>query len=58
MLSSEFAQEMGALLRSLEQRMRTEPALSAAHDPAADALDHIERAIVSLVALHISLRRV
>ena len=55
MLSSEFNNEMGALLRSLERRVSTE--VSTRHGDMTDALDHIERAIITLVALHIQLRR-
>ena len=67
MLTSEFNQEMGALIRSLEQQVRLDPALSKIPTPPeavgvvpADVrltLDHIERGIVSLIALHISLRK-
>ena len=58
MLSSDFTQEMGALIRSLEQKVRLEPALAASQIPSIEgSLDHIERAIVSLVALHIALRQ-
>ena len=62
MLTSEFNNELGALIRSLEQKVRTEPELSSRGVkglalPPTDALAHIERAIVSLVALHISLRK-
>lgn len=57
MLTSEFNQEMGSLLRSLEQRVRTEPELTVSSDPQQDALDHIERAIIALVQLHIQVRR-
>lgn len=68
MLTTEFNQEMGALIRSLEIKVRMEPALSRIPAPPESldvgevpvdvriTLDHIERAIVSLVALHISLR--
>lgn len=55
MLSSEFNNEMGTLLRSLERRVQTE--VEVRHGDKTDALDHIERAIVTLVALHIQLRR-
>lgn len=66
MLTSDFVQEMGLLIRSLEQKVRQEPALSHLPEVAgvgevpADvriSLDHVERAIVSLVALHISLQK-
>lgn len=55
MLSSEFNNEMGTLLRSLERRVQAEAEVR--HGDKTDALDHIERAIVTLVALHIQLRR-
>lgn len=54
MLSSEFNNEMGSLLRSLAQRVATEPAVR--HGETRDALEHIERAIITLVNLHIQLR--
>ena len=54
MLTSEFLPEMGALLRSLEARVRNEPNLR--HEDLDTALAHIERAIVILTALHLSLR--
>lgn len=57
MLSSEFNQEMGALIRSLERRVRNDPALL--HDDGAlNALGHIEDAIVALVVLHMKLQKV
>ena len=56
MLSSEFAPEMGALLRSLEQKVVTEPSLR--HEEMDDVIRHIERAIVTLCALHIKLRSI
>lgn len=56
MLTSDFNNEMGALIRSLEQKVRQEPFLTAQPE-AIDALESIERAIVCLVALHIKLRR-
>lgn len=58
MLSSEFSQEMGALIRSLEQKVRMEPGLfTQPSEPAATmfARDHIERAIIALVAIYLSL---
>jgi hypothetical protein len=51
MLSSEFLQEMGALLRSLEQKVRTEPDVRSA-DPA----DQIERAIIALVQIRLEMK--
>ena len=55
MLSSEFQTELGTLIRSLMQRVGTEPTVRVGTQR--DALDHIERAIITLVELHISLRR-
>jgi hypothetical protein len=54
-LSSEFNNEMGALIRSLEQKVRVETAHRA--DTMTDAQDHLDRAIVSLIALRIELGR-
>jgi hypothetical protein len=54
MLSSEFSTEMGSLLRSLEQKVRLDPEVR--HGDEKDALDNIERAIITLVNLHIQLR--
>lgn len=68
MLTSEFRQEMGALIRSLETKVAMEPQLTQipvlpesldVGEVPVDVrltLDHIERSIVTLVALHISLR--
>ena len=56
MLSSEFSHEVGILIRSLEQRVRQEPLLQH-QNGTIPPLDHIERAIVTLVALHIALRQ-
>lgn len=59
MLSSDLTAEIGTLIRSLERRVRQEPDLN--REPVTpvptEALDHIERAIVSLVVLHVVLRR-
>lgn len=55
MLTSEFEQEMGALVRSLGNRARMEPSLQ--YGELEDAKATIERAIVTLCALHISLQR-
>jgi hypothetical protein len=54
MLSSEFVPELGALLRSLEARIRQAPGLI--HEGEADVLDHLRDAIVSLTAVYLSLR--
>ena len=60
MLTSEFNQEMGSLIRSLQTKVAQEPTL---RDPeftgtihASLALDHIERAIVTLCGLWIQLK--
>lgn len=50
-LSSEFNQELGALIRRLEAQIRNNPALR--HED--DALTRIEQAIVTLCAMHIAL---
>lgn len=55
MLASEFIPEMGALIRSLEQKVRTAPELR--HEDVEDALDYIERALVILIALDLNLRK-
>lgn len=64
MLTSEFSQELGALIRSLQDRVRLEPALlEVTHGEAtadlpshtAEAKAHIDRAIIRLVALRLSL---
>lgn len=55
MLTSEFNEEMGSLIRSLQQKVQTEPSHLRADER--DALDYLERAIVALVAMHIQLRR-
>lgn len=56
MLASEFNPEMGSLIRSLEKRVLNNPTLR--HQDLVNALDHIEEAIVILVALHIKMRQV
>lgn len=55
MLSSEFNDEMGALVRSLQGKVIQEPKVQYATER--EVLDHIERAIVGLVGLHIQIRR-
>jgi hypothetical protein len=50
MLPSEFQAEMGALIRSLYLKVNVEPRL-----PNSSPKEHIERAIVALVALYLSL---
>lgn len=59
MLTSEFQHELGALIRSLEHRVVMEPALQEVMDVRqglAEAMEQIERAIVTLVALHVNLQ--
>lgn len=59
MLSSEFNAEMAALIRSLENRVRLEPVLLSAERTSArgpEYLDHLERAIVQMIALYLSLK--
>lgn len=55
MLSSEFNQEMGALVRRLGNRIMLEPGLKESDER--DLLEHVEDAIVVLSALYISLSR-
>jgi hypothetical protein len=55
MLSSEFTQEMGALIRRLEARVRHDPTLINADGE--DLLFELEDAIVTLCALHVKLER-
>lgn len=55
MLSSDFSNELGALLRSLEAQVRFHPEVM--HEEYLDTLDHIDRAIVSLVAIRIRMKR-
>lgn len=56
MMTSEFTAELGAFIRSAEQKIRLEPDLQ--HTTTVDnALDAIEQAIIRLVALHIYLRK-
>jgi hypothetical protein len=56
MLTSEFATEIGTLIRSLQQRVLMEPVLQQVKSEI-PPLDHIERAIATLVALHVALRK-
>lgn len=55
MLSSEFNQELGAIVRRLEAQVRQHPELTAQADQD-DVLEKIEQAIVALVAWHIRIR--
>lgn len=54
MNTEQFIQEMGALHRSLEMRVKNEPALKQEDLPGVIA--HLERAIVGLTALTLKLR--
>lgn len=57
MLTSEFNAEMGALLRSLSTRVLMEPALTNAFPlDVQESIEHIDRAIVSLVAVRFALQ--
>lgn len=55
MLSSDFGIELGALVRALETKIRLEPGLI--HEGPLDTIDHIDRAIISLIAWRIQLKR-
>jgi hypothetical protein len=55
MLSSEFNNEMGALIRRLGNRIMLEPGLK--EEDERDLLQHIEDAIVVLSGLYISLSK-
>ena len=54
MLSNELAQELGALIRSLEGQVRQHPNLRASDEQ--DVIEHIDQAIVALVAVRMKLR--
>lgn len=54
MLSSDFNNELGALLRSLESQIRRHPSII--HSDNEDVLDHLRDAIVALTAVYLSLR--
>lgn len=56
MLSSEFTQELGALIRRLETRVRLDPVLQ--HENVEGVQKDIEDAIVTLCAVHIRLGRI
>lgn len=55
MLSSEFNQETGSLIRSLERRVRNDPTLLVADGE--DLLHEIEDALVILIVLYLKLKR-
>lgn len=52
MLSSDFQQELGALLRRLQDKVRTEPSVRSE-----DPKDQIERAIIALVSVRLEMER-
>lgn len=54
MLTSDFNNEIGALLRALGARTRQHPNLI--HSDEQDALDHLKDAIIALVAVYLSMR--
>lgn len=54
MTTEEFNQEMGALLRSLSTKILTEPHLQHTMDEY-DVTQHLDRAIVALVALRLTI---
>lgn len=56
MLSSEFNAELGSLIRSLEQKVRDEPTVRG-DGHYRTPLDHLDRAIISLIAQRIALSR-
>lgn len=55
MLSNEFITELGAFVRQLEAQIRQHPELRASDER--DVLDDLDRAIVSLIAVRMKLRR-
>lgn len=52
MLNSEFTQEMGALLRRLQEKVRTQPTVRSD-----DPKDRIEQAIIALVAIRLDMEK-
>jgi hypothetical protein len=54
MLSSEFSQELAAMIRSMQDRIRLEPDLKDT-DEGYDPRDDLDRAIIRLIALRLSL---
>lgn len=55
MLSNEFITELGAFIRQLESEIRTHPELRSAD--AIDVIGNLDRAIISLVAVRMKLKR-
>lgn len=55
MLSHEFITELGAFVRQLEAQIRKHPDLRASDEK--DVLDHLDQAIVSLIAVRMKLKR-
>jgi hypothetical protein len=54
MLSHEFTAELGAFIRQLEAQIRKHPELT--HSDSEDALENLDRAIVSLIAVRMKMR--
>ena len=54
MLSNELANELASLIRSLEAQIRQHPNLRASDEQ--DVIEHIDQAIVALVAVRMKLR--
>jgi hypothetical protein len=54
MLSHEFTNELGALVRSLESQIRQHPELRSSDEH--DVIDDLDRAIVSLIAVRMKLK--
>lgn len=55
MLSTEFTNELGALVRSLEAQIRFHPELKTSDEH--DIIDDLDQAIVALIAVRMKLRR-
>lgn len=55
MLSHEFMAELGAFIRGLESQIRQHPELRTADE--GDALEDLDQAIVSLIAVRMKLAR-
>jgi hypothetical protein len=55
MLSHEFIAELGAFIRQLEAQIRKHPELRSSDE--GNALDDLDRAIVSLIAVRMKLKR-
>ena len=55
MLSTEFTTELGAFIRALEAQIRQHPELRASDER--DVIDHLDQAIIALVAVRMKLKR-